>query len=181
MMTRPKLAISISVEDFRDYYWLKEELLDFCRQNELPSSGPKQEVSERIEHYLRTGKILPTRLRSSKGRSSMPETFTRQTVIGSGWHCSQKLRTFFEAEVGQNFHFNRVMREFIKLEEGKTLQNAIDAWQEAKDNPPQKIEIETQFEYMRHMRKYFNKNPKATREDALRVWHEIKFQRKSSR
>ena len=181
MANRPKLTPSISVEDFLDYYWLKAELLTFCRQQSLLSSGSKQELNERIVYFLRFGKRLPTKRNPSQKREkAMPKSFTRETMIASGWRCSQTLRAFFEEELGPSFHFNKVMRDFIKNEEGKTLQDAIDAWQESIDNPASKTEIDPQFEYMRHMREYFNKNPKGTRKKALQAWHEKKSQRKSS-
>ena len=181
MTDRPELTPSISVDDFRDYYWLKEELLAFCRQNGLPSGGSKREIGERIEHFLGTGEIRSPQPRSSsQERASMPETFTRHTVIGPGWRCSQALRVFFETEIGPGFHFDQVMRDFIKQGHDKTLQDAIDAWQEAKSNPVQKAEIAPQFEYMRHMRAYFDEHPEGTRDEALAAWHEKKSQRKSS-
>lgn len=180
MTDRPQLTPSISVDDFRDYYWLKEELLDFCRQNDLPLGGSKREISERIERFLHTGEVLPATSRSSSlGRAAMPETFTRDTVIEPGWHCSQALRAFLETEIGFGFHFDQVMRDFIKQGHGKTLQEAINAWQVAKANPPQKTEIAPQFEYMRHMREYFDLHPEGTREEALAAWHEKKSKRKS--
>lgn len=59
---RPSLTKSISLEDFQNYYWLKAELQTFCRENDLPASGSKIEITERISHYLHTGKILKNRL-----------------------------------------------------------------------------------------------------------------------
>ncbi len=63
---RPPLTKSISIEDFQNYYWLKAELQTFCRENGLPTSGSKIEITERISHYLTTGKILKKQL-CSKG------------------------------------------------------------------------------------------------------------------
>ncbi len=63
---RPTLTKSISLEDFQNYYWLKAELQTFCRENGLPASGSKIEITERISHYLTTGKILKKQL-CSKG------------------------------------------------------------------------------------------------------------------
>ena len=181
-MDRPELTNSISVEDFGDYYWLKTELLDFCRQQGLPTSGSKQEVAERITHFLQTGEAMSAKPRASNRSSqAMPETLTRETMIGSGWRCSQALRAFFEAEIGPGFHFNKVMRDFIKNETGKTLQDAIVAWETEKQNSAPRTEIEPQFEYMRHMREYFRMHPEGTREEALKAWHDKKFQRKSLR
>jgi len=31
-MTRPQLTGQLSAEDFRSFYWLKEELVKFCRE-----------------------------------------------------------------------------------------------------------------------------------------------------
>ena len=91
------------------------------------------------------------------------------------------MRAFFEAEIGPGFHFNKVMRDFIKNETGKTLQDAIVAWETEKQNSAPRTEIEPQFEYMRHMREYFRMHPEGTREEALKAWHDKKFQRKSLR
>ncbi len=30
---RPNLTKEISIKDFKDFYWLKEELQNFCREN----------------------------------------------------------------------------------------------------------------------------------------------------
>ena len=42
----------MSIKDFKDYYWLKEELQNFCRGNGISASGSKLEISERIETFL---------------------------------------------------------------------------------------------------------------------------------
>lgn len=41
MSERPKLNREMSSKIFQDYYYLKEELVDFCRENGLPVSGNK--------------------------------------------------------------------------------------------------------------------------------------------
>lgn len=45
---------------FRSFYCLKEELVDFCRENNLPVSGGKVELTDRIAFFLDTGKVLET-------------------------------------------------------------------------------------------------------------------------
>lgn len=54
---RPELTKSISVENFKEFYWLKEELQSFCRENGISASGSKIEISNRIELFLQTGEI----------------------------------------------------------------------------------------------------------------------------
>ena len=52
----------VYIEDFQNYYWLKAELQTFCRENGLPASGSKIEITDCISHYLTTGKVLKTAL-----------------------------------------------------------------------------------------------------------------------
>ena len=58
MNERPDLNNGLDSKVFRSFYYLKEELLAFCKKNGLPTSGGKIELTDRISHYLDTGKIL---------------------------------------------------------------------------------------------------------------------------
>ena len=46
MNDRPLLNRELTGESFRKWYWLKEELTDFCRANDLPATGSKYEDSD---------------------------------------------------------------------------------------------------------------------------------------
>lgn len=175
--TRPALTSTLTTHDFRAFYWLKEELIHFCRQHTLDAQGSKGDLADRIAHFLETGERQPTAAKPQRGK--MPLTFTRDSVIEPGWRCSEGLRAFFEAEIGTHFHFNQVMRDFIKHEHGKTLQQAIHAWQSAYDAPV-KTEIAPQFEYNQHTRDYYDKHPNATRAEVIAAWKEIRSKRRPS-
>lgn len=41
MSDRPNLNKELGGKTFRSFYYLKEELVDFCRENNLPVSGGK--------------------------------------------------------------------------------------------------------------------------------------------
>ena len=56
MSERPKLNNRLDSTTFRSYYYLKEELIQFCRHYNLPVSGGKLELTERIAYFLDTGK-----------------------------------------------------------------------------------------------------------------------------
>lgn len=43
---------------FRNFYYLKQELVEFCRENALLVSGGKIELTDRIACFLDTGKVL---------------------------------------------------------------------------------------------------------------------------
>ena len=176
-MSRPNLTKTLVSDDFMAYYWLKTELVSFCRTEGMPSSGSKGDLTERIRHYLETGQIKKSVRKTTK--TDMPDKFSRETVIGKNWRCSQSLRAFFEQEIGSKFHFNGVMRDFIKQDGvGLPLQAAIDCWHEAQQQPASEKEIGAQFEYNRHFREYFKQNPGATRQEAIAAWNEKKAKRK---
>ena len=58
MSERPDLNERLNGETFRSFYYLKEELVDFCRKNDLPVSGGKVEFTDRIACFLDKGQVL---------------------------------------------------------------------------------------------------------------------------
>ena len=44
-MDRPDLNKEMSSSEFQSFYYLKEELTAFCRENGLPVSGGKTEIA----------------------------------------------------------------------------------------------------------------------------------------
>lgn len=54
---RPLLKNGVEVQVFREFYWLKEELQAFCRENEMSAAGSKIEIAHRIAVFLETGEI----------------------------------------------------------------------------------------------------------------------------
>lgn len=179
---RPDLNKQIDIQDFQSYYWLKEELQMFCREQGMSASGSKIELNNRILTFLQTGKIeTPTR----KTKSSQPkedEILSLDTVITEGHRCSQKAREFFKQEIGPHFHFSTYIQNYFKENVGKTYRDVIVAWKEEevrkKDPSYQKI-LAPQFEYNQFIRDYFadpqNKGKK--REEAIASWNVIKTQK----
>lgn len=55
-MNRPPLTQQptkqLTVAQFDRWYWLKDELVLFCRGARLPTAGSKLEVADRIRNYL---------------------------------------------------------------------------------------------------------------------------------
>lgn len=51
-MERPILNTQLDSKTFKEFYYLKEELVNFCRENNLPTSGGKIELTERIAYFL---------------------------------------------------------------------------------------------------------------------------------
>jgi hypothetical protein len=59
---RPILNKKICIKDFKDFYWLKVELMKLCKENKISCAGGKIEISNRIAEYLKTGKISKTKI-----------------------------------------------------------------------------------------------------------------------
>lgn len=167
-VSRPSLALGLGSERFRDYYWLKEELVAFCREQGLPTGGAKTELVERITEFLHSGTILrPHPVRRNRA-APLPDTLSLDTVIGSGWRSGQQLRKFFEQQVGPTFRFNQAIIGFIRDGEGQTLREALAAWRASNESGPKPLA--EQFEYNRHTREYGAQRPGATQQEIQAAW-----------
>jgi hypothetical protein len=52
---RPKLSKSINLKHFVNFYWLKSELIQFCREQRIHALGSKIELTERIKIFFEIG------------------------------------------------------------------------------------------------------------------------------
>jgi hypothetical protein len=180
--SRPSLDRALSVSDFRSYYWLKEELLTFCREHGISRAGSKPELSRRIEEYLTTGKTDSYRPGKRTGATprSAPEP-RLDTPIGTGYTSSEANRAFFKAAIGPQFHFTTRLMKFCRENPDKTWGDAVREWQAEREEKKAGVQgppIGVQFEYNRFVREYFNAQPGGTLADASKAWNEYKKQRR---
>lgn len=180
LLLRPILSKDISIQEFGDFYWLKEELQFFCRDNGISASGSKVEISNRIKTFLQTGEIeKPSRYAKSKTKLRKQDTLTLDTVITENHRCSQEVRAFFKTAIHANFHFSTYIQNYFKTNNGKTYRDVIRAWHEEeqrKKDPSYQKEIAPQFEYNQFTRDYFGdpNNIGRSREEAIEAWNAIK-------
>ena len=92
MSERPNLDIRLDSKIFKEYYYLKEELIEFCRKNDLQTTGGKTELTERIAKFLETGEKTYTNHNTKKAK--VVDSITLDTVIEENFVCSQKHREF---------------------------------------------------------------------------------------
>ena len=177
---RPLLQRDISVEDFINYYWLKDELQHFCRAYGLSASGSKVDLTNRIQHFLQTGEIVKPERKSRIRPSLSEQNLTLQTIITENHRCSQNVRHFFKQHIPK-FHFSTYIQNYFKENVGKTYADVMVAWHEEqkrlKDPNYTKI-IAPQFEYNQFTRDYFQDpaNNGKTKRDAIDAWNVIKAQ-----
>ncbi|KAA0965711.1 cytoplasmic protein [Sporosarcina sp. ANT_H38] len=177
---RPKLTKNSNVQEFKDFYWLKEELQLYCRENGISSTGSKMEISDRIELFLRTGEITKP-LRNSKVKKILytQNELNLETFITENHRCSQNVRAFFKIAINSKFHFSTYIQNYIKKNVGKTYRDVVIAWYEEEDRkkaPSYKKKIGPQFEYNQFTSDFFadSKNKGKSRQEAIDAWNHLK-------
>ncbi len=176
-MERPILNKNISLKDFKEFYWLKKELTDFCRTAEIPTSGSKIDLTQKIETYLLTGTIKQDLKSALKVKSKFDwnnEVLNLETTITDSYKNTENVRTFFINQIGSNFSFNVKFMKWMTENNGKSLENAIRYWKELAENKKDnnyQSEIAPQFEYNRYMRAFLSDNPNLSSKDAMKFWN----------
>lgn len=163
-----KLTNDLTAEEFREYYFLKEELKDFCRTEGLKISGSKEDLENRIVHYLATGEKLAWESFKKPSRQSSAE-ISLDAKLGENFRCGQDKREFFENHIGKSFKFNVRFQKWLKSNPDKTYRDAIEAYGEIQ-NSKQKTKIGKQFQYNRYIRDFFEDNDDKSLEDAIKCW-----------
>ena len=169
-MERPILSRQLDSKTFRSFYYLKEELVSFCRENKLPATGGKIAITNRIAHYLDTGEIMaapPMKAKNTKRRGIISE----DDFIEPNFVCSELHRAFFKEKIGPQFTFNVAFQKWLKSNTGKTYADAILAYyQIMTEKKHGKTKIDKQFEYNTYIRDFFADNRGKTLEDAIKCW-----------
>ena len=169
MAQRPHLNNALNSSAFQEYYYLKEELVRFCRQEGLQTTGGKADLTERISHYLDTGKKLAGKIKSRAAAHVI--SITEDTLIENDFVCSEKHRAFFKQKIGPNFSFNVLFQNWLKSHAGKTYSDAIMAYHQIlADKKKSKTAIGKQFEYNTYIRDFFADNSGKSLDDAIRCW-----------
>lgn len=167
-MTRPELTADLKSEEFKEYYFLKEELKDFLRSQGLKVSGSKSELEKRILHYLDTGEELKEDSQRVNVETTCEE-IGLDSKIGENFRCSEDKREFFENEIGKGFKFKVKFQKWLKENPDKTYRDAIEEYHEIQ-NSKEKTEIGKQFQYNRYIRDFFKNNPDKSLDDAIACW-----------
>ena len=169
MGKRPDLNKELDGKTFRNFYYLKEELVRFCRENNLPVSGGKIELTDRIAYFLDTGKAAKASVR--KKAASNISTITDDSVIEENIVCSETHRAFFREKIGKSFSFNVLFQKWLKNNAGKTYDDAVMAYyQILEEKKKGKTTIDKQFEYNTYIRDFFEDNKGKKLEEAIICW-----------
>lgn len=169
---RPELNKNINPDEFSNYYWLKEELIGFCKSNGLPAGGGKADISDRIVHFLRTGEVRSVKVARRKQTQLTADQLSPEAKIPEGYKNDQVHRTFFTALIGEHFKFNTAFMNWMKTHAGYTYSEAVDEWKRIFEEKKQgkKTVISSQFEYNQYTRDFFAATTGFSRHDAIKCW-----------
>ena len=176
---RPDLDSIADPETFRDWYWLKAELIAFCRRHGLRSNGSKAELAEHVAHYLDTGERTRPEARprhAPRRRNSRVDwarlEITPETVITGSYTNGPNVRAFFEAQIGPRFRFNIAFMDWMRRNNGKTMAEATEAWLEIERlrKSGVKAPIPDGNLYNRYLRDFFAANPGRSMAEARACW-----------
>ena len=169
MSARPALSGNLDAKIFREFYYLKEELVSFCKANKLSSLGGKIELSDRIAQYLETGEVQS--VKSALRRKVDTSTIYGTSQIEANFVCSEKHRAFFKSKIGKSFSFNIPFQKWLKNNTGKTYSDAIESYHQIlKEKKKGKTTIDKQFEYNTYIRDFFAQNKDCSLNDAIECW-----------
>ncbi len=165
---RPDLSEDMQPETFGDFYYLKSELVDFCRIVGLSTQGSKSELNHRVSHFLETGeKLQPIKRPSSKYDTGLD----MDGEIEPNIRCSEVHRRFFKEHIGNGFKFNVDFMHWLRSNSGKTYREAVsEYWSILDRKKHSKTKIDKQFEYNTYVREFFSDNKKASLDDAIQCW-----------
>jgi hypothetical protein len=123
---KPKLGPMMSVADFKGYYWLKADLIEFAKRLGLPTHGYKPELSARIERRLRGLSDRPkSKPRRPRGPRDSDKPLRRDTPVVT-YKSDAKTRAFFKSQIGPEFHFTYHVNQFRLAYPGLTYGDLVD-------------------------------------------------------
>ncbi|WP_422082239.1 DUF6434 domain-containing protein [Ulvibacterium sp.] len=181
-MPRPDFSEITSGQEFNKWYWLKEELVEICKQAQIPYAGRKFELRDRIVFMLdHPGQPLPT-VQKKKPKSSFnwaKAQLSPGTKLTDNVSFGPNFRNFMKSQIGPKFSCHSDFMDWVKSNPRKTLEEATLMWHELEDrkkNPNFKRVIAKNNMLAQYVRDFLKDNKKKTLKDALYFWN-LKKQR----
>jgi hypothetical protein len=165
-------------EDLYNTYYLKEDLVKLCKENNLPTNGSKQNLLDYIDNFIKNKPVVKIKTRS-RGKTTDFEP-SLDKIIDINYSNNEIHRMFFKKEIGENFKYNVQFMNWMEENKGKeTYQKAIELYNKIllDKKTEKKIVIGGQFEYNQYTRDFFENNPGLNREDCIKCWNYKKKQK----
>jgi len=168
-----------TLEKFKNSYWLKLQLINFCKQSGLSTAGSKKDLEQRIEVFLSSGNKIKPESNKQTGRRDSYQPLTRDTLVVN-YKNDTATRLFFIEHSGKHFRFDAYLRQFTNqnnITKNLTYGDLVDGWLKAesqRSDPNYQTRIGEQFEYNQFTRDYFANENGKTQADAIKAWTLVK-------
>jgi len=174
---RPAFESITNSQTFKQWYWLKTELVAICKQSGLPYAGAKATLMERIAYALdHQGAVQPNPKAAPKPASRFnwaKATLSPQTPITDNISFGPNFRRFMTQQIGPGFTCTSEFMAWVKAHPGHTLQAAIDHWHTLAarhQDPAFKRPIAPMNMYNQYMRDFLAHYPDKGPADARHFW-----------
>lgn len=171
---RPNIEDCSTGTEFRRWYYLKSELVDFAKTNGIPFHGGKFEIADRIEAALNFEPIPEPKKRHSTSRFNWAKaSLTPALPITDNISFGPNVRNFFECQIGPAFVCNSDFMDWVREHVGATLSEAVDAWKmlEARKSDPEfQTRIRSHNQYNQFTRDILAANPGLALNAVRQIW-----------
>lgn len=175
---RPPIEIVKSGSEFKNWYWLKTEVMNHARMLGISTSGGKFEITDRIADFL-DGKPGSGPKPGKPGVTPKGVAFdwhgallSSATLITANYRNTQNVRRYFISKIGRQFSFNIAFMGWMKANAGKTLGDAAEEWKRVhaltKSGVKPQIPFHNQFNA--YTRAFLEDNPGRSLEDVRHFW-----------
>ncbi|GHV96788.1 hypothetical protein AGMMS50293_31080 [Spirochaetia bacterium] len=158
-------------KEFLNKYYLKNELVEMCKENDLPIIGSKENLINYICDFIENKPIIKIKNEPKKKNNGFIPSLEKRIDIN--YSNDEIHRTFFIKEIGKHFKYNIQFMNWMNENKGKkTYQEAIETWNKIylDKKSGKKYKIGTQFEYNQYTRDFFENNPELSREECIKCW-----------
>lgn len=108
MSKRPEFKMIKSYDEFKKYYWYRQELSKICKELNIDHTGTKQELNHNIEEYFKGNLISKKKKHVIK--NSCKEITMDSPLLDCGFSFNARFRQFFSKQTGiENFKFTADM------------------------------------------------------------------------
>ncbi len=175
-MSRPEFENIKSGEEFNQWYWLKEEMVEICKRSNLPYTGRKFDLRDRIMYALdNNGKIQP-KIEKPKSKSKFnwaKAELTLETEITDNVSFGPNFRRFMKSQVGKSFSCNSDFMDWVKTNIGNTLGGAVEEYyrlEKRKENPDFERKIADNNMFNQYTRDFMKDNPNSNLKEVRKFW-----------
>lgn len=177
---KPKLDRNISLYDYQNFYWLKKELVQFCKEIGINSDGWKLEIHERIVEYLSNNVIQKRPEKIVKKKADDVNELRLDMVVTESFKRSPKTTAFFKSN-DSRFHYSVRLNQFVRDNIGKiTYQDIINEWKDEFEKKKQGFKTTPalpQCEYNQFIKDYLADNEGRKFKYAVEAWNVKKCMR----